>query len=411
MRQSRKLHRLTAAQVRSLGPGPHHDGGGLYLIKASRESGSWVYRYGSKNMGLGSMAIVTLATAREKARICRELRQEGLDPKHKRDSDLLAAKVAAAKGTTFDQCAAQYIADHRANAHHVQQWEKTLKLYAGPVIGALPVSAVDVALVMKILEPIWPRIPETASRLRGRIELILDWAKVHGYRNGENPARWRGHLDKLLPRRSKLQPIRHHAALNYTELPAFLQELRARPDISARALEFLILTAARSGEVRGATFGEIDFAAKVWTVPKERMKPRREHRVPLSPRALAIVGERAAEARELSAEIGNILIFPGLLPGQPLSDMALLLAVKRLKPDATVHGMRAGFKTWASERANFPREVVEAALAHLNGDKVEAAYQRGDLFEKRRRLMAAWEGYACTPPRAGDVVPLKGRAS
>ena len=310
------------------------------MIKASRESGSWVYRYGSKNMGLGSMAIVTLAAAREKARICRELRQEGLDPKHKRDSDLLAAKVAAAKGTTFDQCAAQYIADHRANAHHVQQWEKTLKLYAGPVIGALPVSAVDVALVMKILGPMWPRIPETASRLRGRIELILDWAKVHGYRNGENPARWRGHLDKLLPRRSKLQPTRHHAALDYTELPAFLQELRARPDISARALEFLILTAARSGEVRGATFGEIDFAAKVWTVPKERMK------VPLSPRALAIVGERAAEARELSAEIGNILIFPGLLPGQPLSDMALLLAVKRLKPDGpcTVcpRGLRPG---------------------------------------------------------------------
>jgi integrase len=290
--------------------------------------------------------------------------------------------------------------------------ECAFKLYASPVIGGLPVSAVDVALVMKILEPIWPRIPETASRLRGRIELILDWAKVRGYRDGENPARWRGHLDKLLPRRSKLQAIRHHAALDYAELPAFVAELRARTDISARALEFLILTAARSAEVRGSTFGEIDFAAKVWTVPKERMKARREHRVPLSPRALAIISALASEAQKLATDTGKVMIFPGLLPGQPLSDMALLLAVRRLRPNATVHGMRAGFKTWSSERSNFQREVVEAALAHLNGDKVEAAYQRGDLFEKRRRLMATWSSFVGTAPRtSAEVTPIKGRGS
>jgi integrase len=413
--RARGIHRLTAKEVSTLGPGWHCDGGGLYAFIAEPGTGSWVYRYGGKNMGLGSLAVVGLADAREKAHSCRELRAAGIDPKQKRDDERTAAKVAAARAITFDKAAGSYIAAHKAawrNAKHKQQWENTLATYASPVIGALPVAAVDVGLVLKILEPIWTSKPETAGRVRGRIESILDWARARGYRDGENPARWKGLLDKLLPTRAQVRRVRHHPALAYAELPRFIADLRTRPGAAARALEFAILTAARSGEVRNASFGEIDFAAKIWTVPAERMKAGREHRVPLGPRALMIVAEMQAEAKEATAvHIGALPIFPGARWARPLSDMSLIAVLRRMERDVVPHGFRATFKTWAAERTNFPREVVEAALAHVNGDKVEAAYQRGDLFDKRRRLMSAWEGFTRAPASAASVVPIRSGAA
>ena len=262
----------------------------------------------------------------------------------------------------------------------------------------------------KILEPIWLTKPETAGRVRGRIEVIIDWAKARGYRDGENPARWRGHLDISFPGARRFVAVQHHPALDYDKLPAFMAALRERPGMAARALEFTILTAARSGETRGATFAEIDFAAKLWTMPGDRMKADREHRVPLSPRALEIVGEMATEARKRSPDIGTMPIFPGARWTRPLSNMSLTAVLRRMKLDVVPHGFRSTFKTWASERTNFQREVVEAALAHVTGDKVEAAYQRGDLFDKRRRLMNAWASFTATALTTADVIPI-GRVS
>jgi integrase len=407
-RRVRGLHRLTVKQVHALGPGWHCDGGGLYLFIAAPGSGSWVYRYGGKNMGLGAVAVVSLAEARERARTCRELRAGGVDPKAKRDAQRAAAKIEAAKAFTFDQAAERYIAAHAPawrNPKHRQQWRNTLATYCSPVIGALPVGAIDVGLVLQILEPIWSSKPETAGRLRGRIEVILDWARVRGYRDGENPARWKGLLDVMLPKRSKVRRVQHHPALAYSELPSFMAALRERPGVAARALEFAILTGARSGEVRSATFAEIDFAAKVWTVPAARMKAGRPHRVPLGPRALEIAAEMMATINKIvRGDITTLPVFPGARGA--LSNMSLTAVLRRMeRTDVVPHGFRATFKTWAAERTNFPREVVEAALAHASGDKVEAAYQRGDIFDKRRRLMAAWEGFANAAP--GAVVPIR----
>ena len=406
----RGLHRFTVAEVRALGQGWHCDGGGLYAFIPAPGSGSWVYRYQNKNMGLGSMAVVSLAEARERARACRELRAAGLDPRAKRDADRTAAKVAAARAITFDQASAAYIKAHGPgwrNPKHRQQWANTLATYASPVIGALPVGAVDVGLIMQILEPIWSTKPETAGRLRGRIEVILDWARARGYRDGENPARWKGLLDVLLPKRSKVRRVRHHAALPYAELPHFFAALCERAGIAARAVEFTILTAARSGEVRGATFAEIDLVAEVWTVPAARMKSSREHRVPLGPRALAIVAAMLAEAKEIGGNIKTMPVFPGTR--ESLSDMTLTAVLRRMgRGDITVHGFRSTFRTWAAERTNFPREVAEAALAHVTGDMTERAYQRGDMFDKRRRMMEAWGAFVTGPTVTGaDVVPLR----
>jgi integrase len=363
-------------------------------------------------MGLGSLAVVSLANARDKARACRELRAAGLDPKEKRNADRSAARLAAARAITFDQAAASYIASHKAawrNPKHRQQWENTLGTYASPVIGTLPVGAVDVALVLKILEPIWTTKPETARRVRGRIEAILDWARARGHRDGENPAHWKGLLDKLLPSPAKVRQVKHYPALLYTELPRFMGELAEREGVAARALEFTILTAARSGEVRGARFAEIDFAGKVWVVPAERMKSLREHRVPLVPRALAILRDMMEQVRRdvPATDISNLPIFPGTRRHRALADMSLTAVLRRMHCDVVPHGFRATFRTWAAERTNFPREVVEAALAHVSGDKVEAAYQRGDLFEKRRRLMAAWGGFATSSRAVATVVPIR----
>jgi integrase len=407
---SRTTGRLTALRVqRAKAPGMYADGGGLYL-QVSEGGASWIYRYmlnkRAREMGLGPLALFGLSEARAKALDARRLRHEGIDPIEARKAQRMRARLDAAKTTTFGQCAEAYIKAHRAgwrNGKHAAQWEATLATYAGPIIGALPVQAIDTSLVHKVLEPIWATKPETASRLRGRIESILDWAKVRGYREGENPARWRGHMDKLLPPSSKVRKVEHHAALPYAELPGFLVALREHQGIVARALEFTILTAGRTGEVIGARWSEFDLLDKTWTVPAGRMKAGREHRVPLPTRALVILEEMQARRR---ADDG--FVFPGGKPGQPLSNMAFLMLLRRMgRGDLTTHGFRSSFRDWVAERTNFPSEVAELALAHSVGNPVEAAYRRGDLFEKRRRLMDAWADF-CTraPPEQGKIVSL-----
>ena len=346
---------------------------------------------------------LALAEARGMAAECRRQRLQGIDPIEARKSGRVQAQLDAARSITFDDCRDKFIASHRAawaNDKHLKQWESTLKTYVTPVFGALPVQNVDVALVLKALEPIWTTKPETASRVRGRIERILDWAKARGFRQGENPARWRGHLDILLAPRAKVRRVRHHAALPYGELPGFLLKIRQRDAVAARALEFAILTAARTGEVLGARWDEIDLETKIWTIPASRMKAGREHRVPMSTAALAIV-------KRLKAIRQNDFVFPGERRNKPLSNMSMLMMLRRMgREDLTVHGFRSTFRDWAAEQTNFPREVAEAALAHVIADRTEAAYRRGDLFEKRRSLMAAWAAYCQMEPSVGGAVIL-----
>ena len=407
---ARAIQRLSPAKVRSAKAGMWCDGGGLYLQCTEgaddRLRKSWLFRYASdgreRQMGLGPLDAVSLAEAREKAADCRRLRLAGIDPIAHRDAARMQAALDAAKAMTFDECRDAYIKAHAAgwrNAKHRQQWESTLKTYCSPVFGKVSVQAVDVALVMKAVEPIWTTKPETASRLRGRIESILDWAKVRGLRAGDNPARWRGHLDQLLPAPNKVRKVRHHAALPYPEIGAFMVELRDRDGVAALALEFCVLTAARTNEVLGAKWDEID--GQIWTIPASRMKAGREHRVPLYDPAMAII-ERMKAVR------GNDYVFPGDRR-DILSNMALLMTLRRMgRGDLTTHGFRATFRTWAAERSQFPREVVESALAHVIGNKVEAAYQRGDLFDKRRRLMDAWADYCARAANVeASVIPLR----
>lgn len=413
---ARAIERLTALKVeKAKKPGMYADGGGLYLRVTPEGARNWVLRYmldrRPRWMGLGPVTLYGLAEARARALDARRKRHDGTDPIEARRAERARQRLDAAKTITFKQCAESYVAAHRAgwrNDKHAAQWSATLAAYAFPVIGALPVQAVDTGLVLKVLEPIWTAKPETASRLRGRLESILDFAKVRGYRDGENPARWRGHLDKLLPARSKVREIEHHAALPYGDLPSFLPGLREQEGIAARALEFLILTAARTGEVIGARWNEIDLLDKIWTVPAVRMKAHREHRVPLSPRALAILAEMQ------SARTGDGFVFPGRKPGTALSNMAFLMLLRRVgRADLTAHGFRATFKTWASERTSVQNEIVEASLAHVIGDKVEQAYMRGDLFEKRRRLMQQWATFCTAAPqeKQGNVTPLRKQGS
>jgi integrase len=390
------------------------DGGGLYL-QVTEGGASWIYRYmlnkRAREMGLGPVALFGLSEARAKALDARRLRHEGIDPIEARKAARARERLDAAKAVTFQECAEAYIKAHRMgwrNGKHTAQWEATLATYARPIMGALPVQAIDTALVLKVLEPIWAAKPETASRLRGRIESILDWAKVRGYREGENPARWRGHLDKLLPARSKVRKVEHHAALPYDELPGFLVALREHQGFVARALEFTILTAARTGETMGARWNEFDLLDKTWTVPAGRMKAGREHRVPLSARVLAILQEMHAHR---SADDG--FVFPGGKPGKPLSNMAFLMHLRRTgrgDGDLTTHGFRSSFRDWVAERTSFPSEVAELALAHAVGNPVEAAYRRGDLFEKRRRLMQQWGTFCTTAPAqatVSNVAPIR----
>jgi integrase len=345
-----------------------------------------------------------LKRARELASEARRLRAERIDPLQQRREIRDAQLIEQAKSVTFKQCAESYIAAHEAgwrNAKHRQQWQSSLSTYAFPVIGGLPVESIDTGLVLKCLEPIWREKTETASRVRGRIELILDYAKARNYRDGENPARWRGHLDNLLPRPEKVSKVEHHAALNYRQIGEFMADLRRRDSTSARCLEFLILTAARTGEVIGATWNEVDLAARVWTIPANRMKGNREHRIPLSDRAVEIV-------RLMQQRRENDFIFAGMRGGG-LSNMTLLAMLRVLGRNVTSHGFRSTFRDWVAEQTNFPREVAELALAHAIESKVEAAYRRGDLFEKRRRLMDAWSAFCSKPSQStGNVASLRG---
>jgi len=350
-------------------------------------------------MGLGGYPDVTLAGARESARNARLLIKNGKDPIAEARAAASALRASRARDMSFEQAAESYMAAHETgwrNAKHAQQWQNTLATYAYPKVGGLMVRDVELAQILAVLEPIWTDKTETAKRLRGRIEQVLDWAAARGYRDGLNPARWRGHLDKLLARPSKVVHVEHHAALPFTEMGNFMLRLRDAKGMGARALEFTILTAARSGEVRGATWAEIDLKAAVWTVPGNRMKMGREHRVPLPPTAVALLNAIPRMA-------GTDLVFPAQRGGA-LSDMTLSAVVRRMKVAAVPHGFRSTFRDWASEQTNYPRDVAEMALAHAIGDKVEAAYRRGDLFEKRRRLMADWATFCGrTQPKAGVV--------
>jgi integrase len=384
------------------------DGGGLYL-QVSGGSRSWIFRFArsgrTRYMGLGSVGAVSLSEARQKATEARRLLAGGQDPIAARDAQHAAARTQAATAMTFRQCAETYMADHRVgwrSARHAAQWINTMRAYAFPIFGDLPVAVVDVGLVLKVLRPIWQAKTESASRLRGRIEVVLSWARTQGYRSGENPAAWRGHLENLLPPRRKVRQVKHLPALPYGEIGNFMAALRvAEQGVAARALEFLILTAARTGEVLGATWSEVDLQAGIWTIPAERMKGGREHRVPLSAASLAVL-------RAMSAIRMSDYVFPGRGPGRPLNGRALLDLLARIgRRDITAHGFRASFRSWCAEATNVPREVAEQALAHAPRDTLEAAYQRGDLFEKRRRLMAMWAEYCATPSPRGEVVPIR----
>jgi integrase len=424
------IGKLKALNVgREKRPGMYGDGGGLFLQVTEAGTKSWIFRYWvperdaatgefvrdpatkkvkgrAREMGLGSFITVSLREARDQALECRKLREQDIDPIDARDAAKRQAALDNVKSLKFKDAAVAYMAAHQVawkNDKHAAQWPATLKTYAYPILGELPLPIIDTALVIKVIEPIWSIKPETASRLRGRIESVLDWATVRGYRHGDNPARWRGHLDKLLPARAKVRKIRHHSALPYAEMAAFLTALRAQEGVAARALEFTILTAARTGEIIGAKRGEIDGKNKLWIIPAERMKADKEHRVPLSSRALGILDEVGAAGDDKDG-----FVFGGQSHGQPLSNMAMLKLLQRMgRSDLTVHGFRSTFRDWAAERTNFPNEVVEMALAHAVDDKTEAAYRRGDLFDKRRRLMDAWAEYCGKLEPQDNIFPIR----
>ncbi|TCR07355.1 site-specific integrase [Neorhizobium sp. JUb45] len=395
------LNKLSARGVASIvKPGRHGDGGGLYLVVDKSGAKRWVFLYRRddklREMGLGGLKSVTLARARELASEARTNLQAGIDP--------IAAKNSSAPVAvpTFGDEADAFIAamaPQFRNAKHLDQWKMTLKEYAAP-LRPKRVDEISTIDVLEVLKPIWLTKPETAGRLRGRIERVLDAASAKGHRSGQNPALWRGHLANLLPKRKKLSRG-HHAAMPYEDVPAFVTDLRERDAMAARALEFTILTAARTGETFGATWREIDLKAAVWIIPAERMKAGREHRVPLTPRAVEILTELAGLKDGPGA-----FVFPGWKEGRPLSIMAMDMLLRRMKIDFTVHGFRSSFRDWAGEETTFPREVAEAALAHVIGDETERAYRRGDALEKRRKLMSAWTSY-CGPRKPGVVLEMK----
>ena len=401
-----RLSSLTVKHARK--PGMLADGNGLYLQVTRANARSWIFRYyrngKSREMGSGILERRrSCQCAFESGGLQRAARRTVSIPLPHATPSARSEAVEDARAITFDQCAEAFITAHSAawkNQKHVAQWKATLRTYVSPVFGSLPVQVVDVALIMKVLEPIWTTKPETAARIRGRIESVLNWAKARGYRAGENPALWKGHLSNLLPAHSKIAKVKHHAALPYDETSQFIDALRQQGGVAPLALEFAILTAARTGEIIGARWTEIDLAAKVWTVPASRMKNGREHRVPLSVEALAVLTKVSQGAPEE-------FVFAGRKK-RPLSNMAFLMLLRRMGHDKlTAHGFRSTFRDWAAERTNFQAEVAEAALGHVVGDKVEAAYRRGDFFEKRRRLMEAWGKFATKGPDAAVVLTLR----
>ncbi len=388
---------LTVRKIETAKPGKYGDGANLYLVVSETGAKKWVLRFTwrgkPKEMGLGSATGVSLADAREKAATARRTIAKGINPieERKRDGSI----------PTFGEVAddvRQSLSQGFRNEKHKAQWKSTLENYAAP-LRAKPVDIIGTDDVLAVLKPIWTTKAETASRVRARIEKVLDGAKAKGFRDGENPARWRGHLDHLLPRPSKLARG-HHAAMPYEDVAAFIVKLRKREASAAQALELCILTAARSGEILGMQWSEIDLDTKVWTVPANRMKAGREHRVPLSPRAVAIL-------RQLEKLKAGEFVFPGQARNKPLSNMAMEMILRRMKiENATVHGFRSSFRDWAGNVSNFPREVVETALAHVIGDKAEQAYRRRDALEKRRKLMDQWATY-CSTPKTAKVVEFR----
>jgi integrase len=412
----RKAERLNALEVKKLEkPGYYLDGGGLYLQVSKSGSKSWIMRYELAGkpceMGLGSYTAFTLAEARARAKAQRKLLTDGINPLEVKRSDLLAKRMAEASIITFDSAATAFIAANSPawrNAKHADQWRNTIATYASPVIGALPVSKVDTAHVLRILTPIWLEKTETAVRLRGRIEKILDWAKAQGYRSGDNPAAWRGHLDAgLLPSPSKVADAGHHAALPWAEIGEFMVALRAMQGAGARAMEVIILTATRTSEVLNAKWSEIDLDAAVWTIPKERMKSFKEHRVPLTDVVIALLTAVKTEST------GGEYVFSGRKAGTPLTNMACLQTLRRMGrgDDLTVHGFRSTFRDWVSENTSYPRDVAEMALAHTIADKSEAAYRRGDLIEKRRALMSDWAVHCGTVLVSADVLQIRAKVA
>lgn len=438
---------LTVAEVakRLKLPGRHRVSKNLYLQVKASGSASWLFRYmlngnpdpdrssRSKGdhghwMGLGSYDAFGLAEARQRALEARQHLADKHDPLDNRRERITADKIEAAKSLTFGECARQYVAAHAPswkNGKHAAQWRATFGLWtddagtntrrkrtvksatatATAIINELPIGKIDTALAIKVLEPIWSRTPETASRVRQRCEQVVAWASAQKFREDTNPFAWRGHLDKLLPKPSRVKRVRHHPALPYAETPKFMVELRANNFVSARALEFMLLTATRTGEVVGATWDEIDVAEKVWTVPPERMKSGNEHKVPLSERPLEILSR-------LPREDGNPHVFIGGRKGRSLSNMAMLELMKGMRPGYVPHGFRATFRTWTAERTNYPHIVCELALGHTQSDALMRAYQRGDLFQKRRRLMLDWAKFCASPAakEAGsNVTPMRRR--
>jgi len=400
------IHKLTPRKVATAGPGKYEDGGGLRLVVSKSGAKKWVLRFTidgkRREMGLGSFLDVGLAEAREKAREHRKQAETGVDP-------IEARQTEPEKTLTFTTCAARYIRAHRRgwkNAKHARQWVSTLKTYARPEIGSKRVDTIATEDILKILSPIWTTKTETAKRVQGRIENILDFAAAHKYRDALNPARWRGHLDKLLPKPARVKKVTHHPAMPHTEVPAFMAELSGNSSVSALALRFLILTATRTNEVLQALWPEIDLEAAVWTIPADRMKAGREHRVPLSDAAMTIL-------EALPRVEGNSYLLPGNRHGRPLSNMALLQLMRGMgygvsgsRGNYVPHGFRSSFRDWSGEVSSFPRDVAEMALAHVIENKVEAAYRRGDLFAKRRRMMQAWADYLDTLRVGAQVVPF-----
>ena len=391
---------LNARKVETAGPGRHGDGRGLFLYVKPTGARSWVLRYQvqgrRRDLGLGAYPDVSLAIARDRAAEARRLIVEGEDP---------ITKKQQAKPKTFREAALELIDSKRPgwrNAKHAAQWTATLESYVFPKIGAVQVAKIETADVISTLTPIWAAKPETANRVRQRIEAVIDYASALGIRSDDNPARWRGHLDHLLPKPKKIRAVKHHPALPHAQIADFMTVLAQREGVAARALAFTILTAARSGETRGMIWGEVDLDAKVWTIPAGRMKAAKEHRVPLTDAAVYLLGQRPKGTPD------DTLIFGSeAKPGRPISDMSMTAVLRRMeRNDITVHGFRSTFRDWAGETTSFPREVIEAALAHGIKDKAEAAYARSDLFDKRRKLMEAWATIATAREVSANVIRM-----
>jgi integrase len=402
---ARENNRLSAIGLASKPAGFYADGRSLYLSVSPSGSRSWIFRYmlrgRSRDMGIGSFPDIGLADARSVATGARVLCKGGIDPIEQRDNQRAAQRLEKARSISFKECASLYFEANKAawrNAQHTRDWELSLKNHVFPKIGSFPVADIDVAMVLKVLEPMWLTTPVTAGRVRGRVESVLAYATARGYREGANPAQWRHHLEHLLPKGKKLRAVRHHPALPFEQITNFVTDLRKRSEADAAALAFLILTTARSGEVLGAKTKEINIDAATWTVPAGRMKGGLVHHVPLSDAALTLVRGAVDAQQEYLFEVDG-----HRPPGKSI--FKLLRAMDR--PDLTTHGFRSTFRTWAGEKTEFAREIIEKALAHLVGDETERAYDRGHLLDKRRKLMDVWADYATRPPISGTVIPMR----